>query len=317
MKDYQKTVKESYIFEGKGLHTGLHCKMTILPAPADHGIVFKRIDLGEENFVEASWRNVGGTSRSTALCKEGVEIMTIEHLLAAFSGLGIDNALVTLNSVELPILDGSSRPYVEAILADGLELQNVPRRYLGVKEPFLFEDPSTGSSIQVFPAEKLSFEVEIDYDSKVLGVQQAQFTEGDDFSLQIAPCRTFCFFHELEFLLNHNLIKGGDMDNAIVIVENDVDEKTLIRMKSIFNVENLERVPEGYLNNLTLYFENECARHKLLDLMGDFALAARPLKARIIARKPGHAINTTALKAMFENNNIVCSGAGCEEVPSI
>ncbi len=302
MKDYQKTVKESYIFEGKGLHTGLHCKLTIFPAPADHGIVFKRVDLGEEVLVEASWRNVAATARSTALRKDQVEIMTVEHLLAAFSGLGIDNALVALNSVELPILDGSARPYVEAILADGCHLHNTTRRYLKVGEPFLFEDSATGSYIQVLPAEKLSLEVEIDYDSKVLGVQKAQFTEGDDFAIQVAPCRTFCFFHELEFLLNHNLIKGGDMDNAIVIVENDVDDKTLNRMKSIFHVENLERVPEGYLNNLTLHFDNECARHKLLDLMGDFALAAHPIKGRIIAHKPGHALNTAALKAMMGKN---------------
>ncbi len=300
MKDHQKTLKKRYIFEGKGLHTGLNCRMTLFPAPADHGIVFQRTDLGEEALVEASWRNIAGTARSTLLCKDGVEVMTIEHLLAAFYGLGIDNALVATDNVELPILDGSARPFVEAILADGLQLQNTPRRFLEVSKPFLFEDPETGSSLQVLPADSFTVEVEIDFDSKVLGVQKAHFSDGDDFASAIAPCRTFCFLHELEFLLNHNLIKGGDMDNAIVIVENEVDENTLHRLKSIFNVENLERAPEGYLNNLTLYFENECARHKLLDLIGDFALAGLPLKGKIIARKPGHAINTAALKSMFE-----------------
>jgi UDP-3-O-[3-hydroxymyristoyl] N-acetylglucosamine deacetylase/3-hydroxyacyl-[acyl-carrier-protein] dehydratase len=307
MKERQKTVKKSYTFEGKGLHTGLHCRMTIFSAPSDHGIVFKRTDFGQEAIIEASWRNIAGTARSTALSKDGVDVITIEHLLAAFSGLGIDNALVAIDSAELPILDGSSRPYVEAFLADGLHGYDTPRRYLEVSKPFLFEDPVTGSSLQVLPADSFSAEVEIDYGSKVLGVQKAQFAEGDDFASAIAPCRTFCFLHELEFLLNHNLIKGGDMDNAIVVVENDVDENTLRRLKTIFNVENLERAPEGYLNNLTLHFENECARHKLLDVIGDFALAGLPLKARIIARKPGHSINTAALKSMFENNNIVCS----------
>ncbi|NLB67620.1 MAG: hypothetical protein GX798_04105 [Bacteroidales bacterium] len=305
MKERQKTVKKSYTFEGKGLHTGLHCKMTILPAPADHGIVFKRKDIGEEALVEASWSNIAGTARSTAICKDGIEVVTIEHLLATFYGLGIDNALVEIDSTELPILDGSARPYAEAFLADGLHLYDAPRRYLEIREPFSFEDTESVSSLQVLPADNFSAEVEIDYGSKVLGVQKAQFSEGDDFASAIAPCRTFCFIHELEFLLNHNLIKGGDMDNAIVIVENDVDEKTLSRLKKIFNVENLDRAPEGYLNNLTLHFENECARHKLLDLIGDFALAGHPLKARIIARKPGHAINTAALKTMFENNNII------------
>lgn len=305
MKERQKTVKKSYTFEGKGLHTGLHCKMTILPAPADHGIVFKRKDIGEEALVEASWSNIAGTARSTAICKDGIEVVTIEHLLATFYGLGIDNALVEIDSTELPILDGSARPYAEAFLADGLHLYDAPRRYLEIREPFSFEDTESGSSLQVLPADNFSAEVEIDYGSKVLGVQKAQFSESDDFASAIAPCRTFCFIHELEFLLNHNLIKGGDMDNAIVIVENDVDEKTLSRLKKIFNVENLDRAPEGYLNNLTLHFENECARHKLLDLIGDFALAGHPLKARIIARKPGHAINTAALKTMFENNNII------------
>jgi UDP-3-O-[3-hydroxymyristoyl] N-acetylglucosamine deacetylase/3-hydroxyacyl-[acyl-carrier-protein] dehydratase len=305
MKERQKTVKKSYTFKGKGLHTGLHCKMTILPAPVDHGIVFKRTDIGDEALVEASWHNIASTARSTAICKDGIEVMTIEHLLATFYGLGIDNALVEIDSTELPILDGSARPYAEAFLADGLRLYDAPRRYLEIREPFSFEDIESGSSLQILPADNFSAEVEIDYGSKVLGVQKAQFSEGDDFASSIAPCRTFCFLHELEFLLNHNLIKGGDMDNAIVIVENDVDEKTLSRLKSIFNVENLDRAPEGYLNNLTLHFDNECARHKLLDLIGDFALAGHPLKARIIARKPGHAVNTTVLKTMFEKNNII------------
>ncbi len=305
MKGYQKTLNTSHIFEGKGLHTGHHCRMTLFPAPADHGIVFKRIDLGEDALVEASWRNVSGTARSTLLSNNGVEVMTIEHLLSALYGLGVDNVLVEIDNMELPILDGSARPYVEALITDSLHVQDRPRRYLKVAEPFLFEDPQTGASLQVLPAERFSVEVEIDYGSKVLGVQKAKFTEGDDFASEIASCRTFCFLHELEFLLNHNLIKGGDMDNAIVIVENEVDDKTLSRLKSIFNVENLERVPEGYLNNLTLHFDNECARHKLLDLIGDFALAGLPLKARVIARKPGHAINTAALKSMFEKNNII------------
>ncbi|MDD2595331.1 MAG: UDP-3-O-acyl-N-acetylglucosamine deacetylase [Bacteroidales bacterium] len=298
----QHTLNQSYTFKGKGLHTGAEVQMTILPAPENHGIVFQRTDLGREIFVEAVSTNIARTARSTSLEKNGAEVITTEHLLAAMSGLGIDNALIRLNSAELPILDGSSRLYVDAFLADGLHRQSVERKYYTIDKPFHYKDEKSGSELIIEPSDELKICVEIDYNSRVLGLQRAEYDSSVDFAKEIAPSRTFCFFHELEFLLNNNLIKGGDMDNAIVIVEHEVSEDVLNRMKVIFNVDNLERVPEGYLNNLKLHFPNECARHKLLDLIGDFALLGKPIKANIFAKKSGHNINTTVVKTLISQS---------------
>lgn len=294
----QHTLNKEYTFEGKGLHTGATVRMTVCPAPENHGIVFSREDLGGIR-VDADIRNLTTTDHSTCLKADGADVITTEHLMSAFSGLGVDNALVKLNSKELPILDGSALPYIKAFQADGLKEQNAQRKFITLEKEFTF---TTGDSRITFsPAAKFSAEVEIVYPSKVIGHQKAGFDSTMDYSKEIAPCRTFCFFHEIEFLLAHNLIKGGDIDNAIVIVENEVPQETIDRLKSIItNAPDLKRVSTGYLNNLQLHFENECARHKLLDVIGDLALAGKPLLAHVSAYKPGHGANTAAVKALMD-----------------
>ena len=293
----QHTLRKEYTFEGKGLHTGARVTMTVCPAPANHGIVFSREDMGGAR-VAADIRNLTTTDHSTCLKEGDADIITTEHLMSAFSGLGIDNALVRLNAKELPILDGSALPYIKAFGADGLQGQDAEREFIKLEKEFTFT--SGDSKITFTPADSFSAEVEIVYPSKVIGHQKAEFDSGMDYSTEIAPCRTFCFFHEIEFLLAHNLIKGGDIDNAIVIVENEVPQETLDRLKSIItDAPDLGNVSTGYLNNLTLHFDNECARHKLLDVIGDTALAGKPLLAHVSAYKPGHGANTAAVKALM------------------
>lgn len=270
--------------------------MTILPAPIDHGIVFERTDLGGAR-VGAVIDNLTTTDRSTCIRCSEADVITTEHVLSALSGLGIDNALIRLTNREVPILDGSALAYVDAIQKDGLKVQSADREYLSVDEPFEYR--SGDSVIRVEPSSHFEVDVSIEYPSRVVSHQDAHFDDSMDYASEIGNCRTFCFFHEIEFLLANNLIKGGDMDNAIVIVEKEVSGETIERMKSIFNVTSLKRIPSGYLNNVKLRFDNECARHKLLDVMGDFALAGKPMKARITAFKPGHAVNTAAVKALM------------------
>lgn len=300
MKDNQKTLKKSYVFEGKGLHSGLDVRMTLLPAPENTGILFRREDIGENAFIPANVDYVTHTERGTTLEKDGARVSTIEHILATFVGLGVDNAIISLNNIEAPIMDGSANDFAKAISADGLQEQNAPREYFTPKEPIHFEDPKTGSRLSVYPADEFSIDLTIDFNSKVLGIQNAHYDSGVDYATEIAPCRTFVFFHELEYLFNHNLIRGGDAENAIVIIEHEVPQDTLDRMVKLFNAERIERLPEGYLNNLTLRFPNECARHKLLDVMGDFALSGMKLKARVEAYKPGHLLNTKLAKLIRE-----------------
>ncbi len=294
----QRTLSKSYTFEGKGLHTGLEVKMTISPAEAGSGIRFHRQDIGEDAIIQANADYVTSTSRGTTLEKGEVKVSTIEHLMAALSGLGIDNALVSVNGPELPILDGSAREYAEVLKNDPMVEQDAEREYLVITEKIHYRDEESGSEITILPDDGFSVDVMIDYNSKVLGNQYASFNENTDFAAEVAPCRTFVFFHELEFLYRNNLIKGGDMENAIVVVENEVPQDELDRLSALFNVEKLQRVPEGYLNHLQLRFSNECARHKLLDVMGDFALCGYPVKGKVIANKPGHHINTIVSKML-------------------
>jgi UDP-3-0-acyl N-acetylglucosamine deacetylase len=272
----QHTLRSTYKFVGKGLHTGLPVTMTLYPAPDDYGIVFERTDLGDDSFVEARLSNVSPAQRSTCLVYRGVEVRTPEHLLAALSALGVDNALIKLDAPEVPILDGSAAPYAEAILADGLEDQKSERKYITVSETCEYHDTQSGTRIVVEPADIFEVCLLIDFGSKVLGVQRASYREGDDFASEIATCRTFCFYDEIKPLLDRGLIKGGDLDNALVIDE-----------------------PRGYLNGPVLRFENECARHKLLDLLGDFSLLGSPMKVKITAEKPGHAANAAAARTLL------------------
>lgn len=300
MANNQRTLKNEYKFIGKGLHSGLGVTMILKPAPVNTGIRFHRKDLGENAIIEALVDYVTYTQRSTTLEKDNIKIVTLEHLMATFYALGVDNALVEIDTFEVPILDGSALPYINAICADGLQEQDAPRRYYNLKESISYTDPKSGSSITLTPAEEFSADVTIDFNSKVVGIQKASFTSQTDFAKELAPCRTFVFFHELEFLFKNNLIKGGDLENALVIVENEVPDEELSRMASLFNVEKIKRNPNGYLDNVELHFENECARHKLMDLLGDFSLTGIRFNAKVEAVKSGHRINTQVAKLVRE-----------------
>ena len=297
----QQTLTRSYSFEGKGLHTGRIAKMTINPAPADTGIRFRRTDIGEDAVIEALAENVSNTARSTTISKGEVSVATIEHILSALTGMGVDNALIDIDNIEVPILDGSAKPYIDAIWADGFAQQDVPRRYIEIRKTIEIRNEEKGSLVRIEPADEFSYEIMVDFNSKVLGIQHAQWSPSITYAEEIGTCRTFVFFHEIEFLFNNGLVKGGDVDNAIVIVEHPVTEEQVQHMSQLFNVPALKVREDGYLSNLTLRFPNECARHKLLDLIGDLRLAGGFLKARITAEKAGHGINTTAAKAIREN----------------
>lgn len=269
--------------------------MTIKPAPADTGIRFIRTDLGNGAVVDALAENVSNTARSTTISKGEASVSTIEHVMSALTGMGIDNAIIEIDNVEVPILDGSAKPYIEQIWPDGVETQEVPRRFIEIKETIKVENEK-GSVIIIEPAEEFSYDIKIDFNSKVLGVQHACWDKDILYPEQIGVCRTFVFFHEIEYLFNKGLVKGGDVDNAIVIVEHPVTEEQVQNMSRLFNIPALEVREDGYLSNLVLRFKNECARHKLLDLIGDLRLAGGFIKARITAEKAGHGINTTAAK---------------------
>jgi len=298
MQSNQHTLKKTYYFQGKGLHTGTYSHMKLMPAPADSGIHFRRADLRTKPVIEALADNVSNTARSTTISLNETVVVTIEHLMSAFTGLGIDNALVELDNIEVPILDGSARPYTEAILKDGLEDQGVPRKYIDIPQSLEIRDDRSGSWVRIEPAAAPSADITVDFNSKILGIQSAHWDLQTDYAREIGVCRTFVFFHEIEYLFRNNLIKGGDMDNAIVIVEHPVSEEQLSSLSYLFNLPGVKITDEGYLNNLELHFPDECGRHKMLDLLGDLRLAGGYLNARITAYKPGHSINTKAAKAL-------------------
>lgn len=298
---FQHTLKRNYSFEGKGLHTGKYAKMTVCPAAENTGIVFVRTDIGPEAVVKALAENVSTTTRSTTISQNGASVSTIEHILSALTGMGVDNALIEIDNVEVPILDGSAKPYIDAIWADGFVQQNEPRKYIEIKETVEVVNEEVGSIVRIEPAEEFSYDIMVDFNSKVLGVQHAVWNPSTVYAEEIGICRTFVFFHEIEFLFNNGLVKGGDVDNAIVIVEHPVTDQQISRMSELFNIPALTVREDGYLSNLQLRFPNECSRHKLLDLIGDLRLAGGFLKARITAEKAGHGINTTAAKAIREN----------------
>ncbi len=293
---YQQTLKKNYSFEGKGLHTGKVAKMTICPAPENTGIRFIRTDLGNDAYVDALAENVSSTARSTTISCGEASVMTVEHVLSALTGMGVDNAVVEIDNVEVPILDGSAKPYIDAVWKDGFVQQEAPRKYIEIRETIELVNEEKGSRIRIEPADEFSYEIKIDFNSRVLGVQTAQWNDSVVYAEEIGICRTFVFFHEIEYLFNNNLVKGGDVDNAIVIVEHPVTDEQVNRMSSLFNVPALEVREDGYLSNLVLRFPNECSRHKLLDLIGDLRLCGGFLKAKVTAEKVGHGINTTAAK---------------------
>ena len=298
--EQQHSIKNKVSISGIGLHTGNEVTLTFKPAPVNHGICFKRIDLEGTPIIEADARYVTATDRGTTLNKNGVKLQTIEHILAACAGLKIDNLLIELNGEEPPILDGSSIEFIQCLKKAMPQAQNAIRKYFVIEKEINYEDPETGIRIQALPADEFSVSVSIDYNSKVLGKQKAELNSITEFESEFADARTFCFLHELEVLLEHGLIKGGDLSNAIVYVEKVVAEKELERLATLFKKERIGVCKDGHLNNLDLRYSNEAARHKLLDVVGDLMLIGTPIKGKIIAHKPGHGPNTTFAKIMKE-----------------
>lgn len=303
MADKQKTIGKSVTISGTGLHTGQPGEMTFHSAPVNHGVKFRRVDIETKPIIDADVNLVISTARGTTLSKNGASVFTIEHVLAAFMGLGIDNVLVDLNMEEIPIKDGSSKFFIEAIKHAGIVEQDADRNYLIIKEPVVYETPDKKVKLLIEPAEEFSVSVVIDYETEELGQQEAVINNISEFENEIAPCRTFVFLHELEFLLKNNLIKGGDLNNAIVFINRDVSQEELDKLADLFNKPKIKVKPNGILNNLDLIFQNEPARHKLLDVIGDLSLLGMPIKGRVTAYRPGHQANTEFAKLIRNNIN--------------
>ena len=294
----QKTIKTEVSLTGVGLHTGKEVKMTFKPGPINNGFTFVRVDLEGHPVIEADANYVVNTQRGTNLEKLGVKIQTPEHVLAALEGCDLDNVIIELNASELPIMDGSSKFFVEAIEEAGIVEQEAKRNVYVVKEVISFTDEASGSEILIMPSDSYSVTTMVDFGTKILGTQNANLKSIDEFKTEIANSRTFSFLHELESLLENGLIKGGDLNNAIVYVDKDISEKTMANLKVVFGKETLTVKPNGILDNLTLHYPNEAARHKLLDVIGDLALIGTKIQGKIIANKPGHFVNTQFAKKM-------------------
>ena len=298
MSDKQKTLKEEVTLSGIGLHTGKEVTLTMKPAKENTGFVFVRTDLEGHPQVEADVNYVTTTERGTTLEKLGVRIHTCEHLLAALVGCEVDNAILEMNSAEPPILDGSSKFFVEAIENVGVEEQAQPREYLVIKEVLNYIDPATGSELTIIPSDNYEVTTMVDFGTKVLGTQNATLKDISEFKDEISSARTFSFLHELEMLLDAGLIKGGDISNAIVYVDKELTPETADKLKKAFGKDDVSIRPNGILDNLTLNYPNEAARHKLLDVIGDLALVGVKLKGKVIANKPGHFVNTQFAKKL-------------------
>ncbi|MBN2613780.1 MAG: bifunctional UDP-3-O-[3-hydroxymyristoyl] N-acetylglucosamine deacetylase/3-hydroxyacyl-ACP dehydratase [Bacteroidales bacterium] len=307
MTDKQRTISKPVTLKGRGLHSGENAEVTIMPAPENHGYVFKRTDLPEQPTIRAIADNVVTTARGTTLEEKKARVSTVEHLLASLYALGIDNAMLEINGPEVPIIDGSAIKFVEAIKSVGTVEQEAERKYFQIKEKMVFRDEQKGLEITGYPDDTFSVDVHIGFDSKLLDNQFARLSNFEDFETQIAPCRTFVFLHEVELLLKNNLIKGGDLDNAIVLIDRKIEQEELDRLAELFNKPKIHVKPEGILNNIDLYFNNEPARHKLLDVIGDLALVGVRLKGKIIANKPGHYINTEFAKMLRKHIKIELS----------
>ncbi len=292
----QKTLAKEFSISGKGLHTSCIVSMTFKPAPINHGFKFQRVDLENKPVISASAEFVVDTSRGTVIEDQGARISTIEHSLAALTGMDLDNVLIEIDNEEVPIMDGSARKFVEEIEKAGTVEQDAEREYFVVTERIVYKNEQTGSEIIALPYDDYSLNVLISFESTVLNNQFASLNSLSDFKNEIANCRTFVFLHELEFLLKNNLVKGGDLDNAIVIMDRVVSQEELDRIAEMFNHERVEVKEQGILNNVELQYDNECARHKLLDVIGDLALAGKRIKGHIIATKPGHRVNTSFAK---------------------
>jgi UDP-3-O-[3-hydroxymyristoyl] N-acetylglucosamine deacetylase/3-hydroxyacyl-[acyl-carrier-protein] dehydratase len=294
----QKTIQNEISLTGVGLHTGKEVKMTFKPAPVNNGFTFVRVDLEGSPVIEADANYVVNTQRGTNLEKLGVKIQTSEHVLAAFVGCDVDNVIIELNESEPPIMDGSSKFFVEAIEKAGVVEQDAERHYYVVKEVISFTDEATGSEILLMPSDEYQVTTMVDFGTKVLGTQNATMKNISEFKSEIADARTFSFLHELETLLDNGLIKGGDLNNAIVYVDKEISPKTIENLKVAFGKDSISVKPNGILDNLTLHYPNEAARHKLLDVIGDLALVGTRIKGKVIANKPGHFVNTQFAKKL-------------------
>ncbi|MEK0423860.1 MAG: hypothetical protein RLZ95_1770 [Bacteroidota bacterium] len=294
--DKQHTLSASVSISGTGLHTGVLVDMTLNPANPGYGIQFQRIDLPNKPIIKADCDLVTDTSRGTTLQVGDAKVSTVEHILAALVGLGVDNVLIELNGPEIPIMDGSSAPFIELIEKTGVLEQDAAKAWYSIDENIFHYDEGKRVEMVALPSLDYQITTLIDFNSPVLGTQHAALKTIKEFKAEISPCRTFCFLHELEALLEHDLIKGGDINNAIVVVDKPVTDEEMGRLAKVFKREKIEVKSEGYLNNLELRFPNEPARHKLLDVVGDLALIGYPIKARIIANRPGHSSNVEFAK---------------------
>ena len=297
-KHNQTTILKKVSLDGVGLHTGKDVTLTFYPSEANTGYVFKRIDLDGEPIVEADISYVTNTERGTCLNKNNITIQTCEHVLASLVGLQIDNALIELNASEPPIMDGSSKYFVEALEKAGIKQLNDKRKEFVVKNVISFKDEQSGSEITVIPSKEYQVTTMVDFGTKILGTQNASISSITQFKNDISNCRTFSFLHEIEMLLNKGLIKGGDLNNAIVYVDKPLSDSTMKKLKKAFNKDKIKVKSNGILDNLTLHYPNEAARHKLLDVIGDLALIGTKIRGKVIANKPGHYINTKFSKKM-------------------
>jgi UDP-3-O-[3-hydroxymyristoyl] N-acetylglucosamine deacetylase/3-hydroxyacyl-[acyl-carrier-protein] dehydratase len=307
MSEKQRTLANEISLNGKGLHTGINVTITFKPAPANHGYKFCRIDLPGKPMIDALAENVTDTSRGTTLVQNNASVSTIEHALAALHGLRVDNALIELNGPEAPIMGGASWAFVNAINEAGIVDLKEDRHYFTVKQKIIFSDEEHGVDLIVYPDDHLSINVLIDYNSKILGNQYAILDSIDDFEEEICKSRTFVFFHELEPLYKMGLIKGGDLDNAIVILEKEVEQEEIDRIAKLFNRPGITNHTAGVLNNTELRYPNEPARHKLLDIMGDLALVGLPIKGKVVATRPGHYANTRLARIMRQEMKKIMS----------
>lgn len=293
------TISTSVSLSGKGLHTGKQVNVMFNPAPEHTGVVFRRVDLPGQPIVHAIATNVFDTSRGTSLKENNAEVRTVEHLMAALAGLQIDNVIVDIDAEETPILDGSSRFYVEALQKAGVVEQKQEREYFVVTEPMTFSIPEKQIELRAEPFDGFELKVDVDYGTAVLATQTAELNDINKFYPDIYNCRTFVFLHELQFLIANNLVKGGDVDNAIVFVAQMPEQKVLDQLSAFFNRKNLKVTENGVLDNVELHHPNEPARHKLLDLVGDLYLLGKPLKGRVYASHPGHFANTEFAKKLL------------------
>lgn len=297
MNPKQRTIKSEVSVSGVGLHTGAKVTLTFKPAPENHGYKFKRTDLPGEPIIDADVDNVSDTSRSTTLSQNGASVSTTEHVLAALVGCDVDNVMIELDGIEVPILDGSSIEFVEALESVGFKEQNAERDYYYISHNINYYEADRNVEMVAMPYEDdYRFTCMVDYNSPVLGSQHSTISSISEFKEHIASSRTFVFLHELKMLLKHNLIKGGDINNAIVIVDHEIEESELKELAKAFNREEIKIAKEGVLNNIELRHQNEPARHKLLDMVGDLALVGVPLKGHIMAARPGHAANVAFAK---------------------